>query len=197
MSEAITITINGAEVDIPAEIVAQTRFTKSGAVDKRADNSAFDAWYAAQTLVALPVVDAMPQGDVAKAAQVLADEIDASVLAAAEAQTLVDRIYAGQANDLKPEVRRARILVALQERGLPTDQIDWPDERPEPQKPNDPHRPQDRIQDDAERAVAQAYALKVWAGQEFSLGRAERVLRVRKAIEGQGLSMHGVELPGN
>lgn len=47
----------------------------------------------------------------------------------------------------------------------------------------------------AERA--QAYAMRVWAGQSDGLGRGERVARVRRAVEGQGLSMEGVRLPGS
>lgn len=114
--------------------------------------------------------------------------------AIAQAQELADRIYAGQSNALKPEVRRARILVALQERGLPFD-IKWPDEvEPEQAKPAPP-KPTDAPQSADDRAKAQAYAMKVWGGQTPTLGRAERVYRVRKAVEGQGLSMDGVELP--
>jgi hypothetical protein len=43
---------------------------------------------------------------------------------------------------------------------------------------------------------AQAYALRVWNGQSRdTLPRNERIARVRKALEGQGMSMEGVELP--
>lgn len=41
---------------------------------------------------------------------------------------------------------------------------------------------------------AQDYAIRVWSGQSVSLPRAERLRRVAKALEGQGLSMEGVEL---
>lgn len=42
---------------------------------------------------------------------------------------------------------------------------------------------------------AQAYALRVWNGQSHSETRTWRMERVRLALEGQGLSMEGVELP--
>lgn len=44
-------------------------------------------------------------------------------------------------------------------------------------------------------ADAQAYARRVWAGQTPDLPRNERLKRVAKALEGQGMSMEGVELP--
>lgn len=47
-----------------------------------------------------------------------------------------------------------------------------------------------------ERSFAQAYANRVWAGQSESADRPWRVSRVKEALEGQGLSMDGVELPG-
>lgn len=43
--------------------------------------------------------------------------------------------------------------------------------------------------------IAQAYAERVWAGQSDSVPRNERLRRVAKALEGQGLSMEGVILP--
>lgn len=43
--------------------------------------------------------------------------------------------------------------------------------------------------------AAQAYALRVWNGQSPDVPRNERLRRVAKALEGQGLSMEGVELP--
>lgn len=42
---------------------------------------------------------------------------------------------------------------------------------------------------------AQAYALRVWNGQSPDVPRNERLRRVAKALEGQCLSMEGVELP--
>jgi hypothetical protein len=42
---------------------------------------------------------------------------------------------------------------------------------------------------------AQAYALRVWNGQSESADRPWRMSRVKEALEGQGLSMDGVELP--
>jgi hypothetical protein len=42
--------------------------------------------------------------------------------------------------------------------------------------------------------AAQAYALRVWSGQSETIPRKERLVRVARALEGQGLSMEGVEL---
>lgn len=47
----------------------------------------------------------------------------------------------------------------------------------------------------AEVSPAQGYAMRVWYGQSPSEDRAWRISRVREALEGQGLSMEGVELP--
>ena len=41
---------------------------------------------------------------------------------------------------------------------------------------------------------SQEYALRVWNGQSATVPRSERLRRVAKALEGQGLSMEGVEL---
>lgn len=44
--------------------------------------------------------------------------------------------------------------------------------------------------------AAQAYALRVWNGQSpDTLARNERVRRVAAALEGQGWTMEGIELP--
>lgn len=44
------------------------------------------------------------------------------------------------------------------------------------------------------RRKAQAYARKVWDGQSPNLSRDERLGRVRRALESQGMSMEGIEL---
>lgn len=44
---------------------------------------------------------------------------------------------------------------------------------------------------------AQAYAMRVWAGQSDSIGMGDRKRRIRAALEAQGLSMDGVRLPGD
>jgi hypothetical protein len=41
---------------------------------------------------------------------------------------------------------------------------------------------------------AQAYARRVWDGQSPEVHREERLRRVKLALDGQGLSMEGVEL---
>jgi hypothetical protein len=41
---------------------------------------------------------------------------------------------------------------------------------------------------------AQAYANRVWKGQSPDVPRAERLERVKRALDGQGLSMEGVVL---
>jgi hypothetical protein len=43
-------------------------------------------------------------------------------------------------------------------------------------------------------SVAQAYALRVWNGQNRDLPRSERLDRVRRALEGQNLPFEGVVL---
>lgn len=43
---------------------------------------------------------------------------------------------------------------------------------------------------------AQAYALRIWSGQSVDIPRAERIRRVTAGVEGQGMSMSGVTLPG-
>jgi hypothetical protein len=48
--------------------------------------------------------------------------------------------------------------------------------------------------DEFARRQAQAYANRIWAGQSVSLPRAERLRRVKSALEGQGMSMEGVNL---
>lgn len=47
----------------------------------------------------------------------------------------------------------------------------------------------------ADASEAQAYALRVWHGQSVSLPRNERTARVKRALEGQGMSFEGVTLP--
>jgi hypothetical protein len=62
---------------------------------------------------------------------------------------------------------------------------------------DDSRQPEDVLPVKAENmgaALAQAYALRVWNGQSPDVPRAERLRRVAKALEGQGLSMEGVEL---
>ncbi len=49
---------------------------------------------------------------------------------------------------------------------------------------------------DVRKQEAQAYALRVWAGQSESLKRSERVARVMRALEGQSYSTDGIKLPG-
>ena len=43
--------------------------------------------------------------------------------------------------------------------------------------------------------AAQEYARRVWAGQSESLPEGERRWRVQRALEGQGWTMEGIELP--
>lgn len=42
---------------------------------------------------------------------------------------------------------------------------------------------------------AQEYALRVWKGQSPDLPIKERIERVKKALEGQGMAFNGVTLP--
>ena len=47
------------------------------------------------------------------------------------------------------------------------------------------------------RERAQAYAMRVWSGQSDSVGRNERIRRVKAALEGQNLPTDGVRFPGD
>lgn len=47
------------------------------------------------------------------------------------------------------------------------------------------------------RERAQAYAMRVWSGQSDSVGRNERICRVKAALEGQNLPSDGVRFPGD
>ncbi len=50
--------------------------------------------------------------------------------------------------------------------------------------------------DPAQAQLAQSYALRVWNGQSPSaMTREERIVRVKQALEGQGLPFEGVVLP--
>jgi hypothetical protein len=44
---------------------------------------------------------------------------------------------------------------------------------------------------------AQAYAMKVWAGQSDSIDRNERIARIERALAGQGLPHHAIQYPGS
>jgi hypothetical protein len=43
---------------------------------------------------------------------------------------------------------------------------------------------------------AQAYAMKVWAGQSDSIDRNERIARIERALAGQGLPHDAIQYPG-
>jgi hypothetical protein len=49
---------------------------------------------------------------------------------------------------------------------------------------------------DEARERAQAYAMRVWSGQSEGLGRAERIARCERALQGQNLPTEGVKYPG-
>lgn len=51
------------------------------------------------------------------------------------------------------------------------------------------------IKEAKERSLAQAYAMRVWDGQSPDAERGWRIQRVKDALEGQGMSFEGVELP--
>lgn len=43
--------------------------------------------------------------------------------------------------------------------------------------------------------LAQEYALRIWNGQSPDVPRKERMARVSRGVEAQGMSMEGVRLP--
>ena len=65
----------------------------------------------------------------------------------------------------------------------------------EPKRRGRPPKAETVTVPEGEQSEAQAYARKVWAGQSDSLSSHERMGRIRAALEAQGLSMEGVELP--
>jgi hypothetical protein len=52
-----------------------------------------------------------------------------------------------------------------------------------------------RVVEGSAPSPAQAYANRIWDGQSVSLSLHERLGRIAAALEAQGLSMEGVELP--
>jgi hypothetical protein len=61
----------------------------------------------------------------------------------------------------------------------------------------DPNEPIQVYVDPLTTKRAQAYALRIWNGQSPSaMDAKERVQRVKEALQGQGLPLEGVELPG-
>lgn len=53
------------------------------------------------------------------------------------------------------------------------------------------------IHDAKERALAQAYAERVWSGQSADIKRAERIARCEAALQGQNLPTDGIKYPGS
>jgi hypothetical protein len=58
--------------------------------------------------------------------------------------------------------------------------------------------PEDVIESAAHIAErAQAYAMRVWAGQARDVKRAEKIARVQRALQGQNLPTDGIRYPGD
>jgi hypothetical protein len=58
-----------------------------------------------------------------------------------------------------------------------------------------PHINGDTSREPEDVLPAKAYAQRVWSGQSTDLPRNERLRRVERALQGQGMSMEGVTLP--
>jgi len=116
MSKSINVYTlpDGRDVVIPDEIFAQTKFTKSGAPDRRAkDNEVFMRWLAEQTGAApAPVTESIIGADVRKQ----------------EAQAYAMRVWGGQSESLKRSERIARVMRALEGQSYSTDGIKLPGE---------------------------------------------------------------------
>lgn len=173
----VYVTRDGRSIPIPADIYAQTKFTKSGTPDLRSKaNTVFNAWAdemeasgdKSKALMAAAAVVALPA---------LKAEIEADVMAMA-AQSA--QAYA---NRNQHEIHR---MNEPKRRGRPPKAIpEWP-EAVDKEVAASLGVPVD---------AAQAYANRIWAKQSVSLSRHERLGRIAAALQAQGLSMEGVELP--
>jgi hypothetical protein len=131
----VYVTSDGRTLEIPAGIFAQTKFTKTGAPDKRADNTAFDAWLASQQGPALngdaeyyPEPAASVEDERLQASNALPQWVKDGGLDVARAQAYAMRVWAGQNADLYRNERIARCTAALIGQGLPTEGVKYPGE---------------------------------------------------------------------
>ena len=148
-------------------------------------------------IIALPVVDT-PNGFVV-APQTQAEQELKDVLVESmrldpppdleRAQTYALRIWAGQTAEMKRDERIRRCEAALQGQSLPTEGVRYPGgESSEVAVKFDPK---------AQQSPAQVLAMKIWAGQSTDVHRHERIARIERALQEQGLSTAGIMYPAS
>ena len=112
-----------------------------------------------------------------------------AAISIASAQAYALRIWAGQTAEMKRDERIRRCEAALQGQNLPTEGVRYPGgESSEVAVKFDPK---------ADQSPAQVLAMKIWAGQSTDVHRHERIARIGRALQEQGLSTGGIMYPAS